>query len=84
MVLRDREDTSNRASDRLTALEREILTLFTSGSHTPRPPRRVATVRLPSGTPSTASKKNWRSRISRNSSYGPVRTGLLDDVVVGR
>ena len=28
---RDREDTSNRVSDRLTALERETLTLFTSG-----------------------------------------------------
>ena len=31
MVRRDREDTSNRASDRLTALERETLSLFASG-----------------------------------------------------
>ena len=31
MVRRDREDVSNRAADRLTALERETLALFASG-----------------------------------------------------
>ena len=31
LVRRDREDVSNRASDRLTALERETLALFATG-----------------------------------------------------
>ena len=84
LVSRDREDASNRVSDRLTALERETLTLFTSG----RSYTEIAEAR---GN-STVTVRNTLYRIQEKLGIKnkqelviwAVRNGLLDGVVVGR
>ena len=81
---RDREDASNLASDRLTALERETLTLFASG----RSYTEIAEAR---GN-STVTVRNTIYRIQEKLGVKnkqelviwAVRNGLLDDVAVGR
>ena len=83
MVRRDREDVSNRASDRLTALERETLTLFASG-------RSYTEIAAARGN-STVTVRNTLYRIQEKLGIGrkqelviwAVRNGLVDDVVVG-
>ena len=81
---RDREDASNRVSDRLTALERETLMLFASG----RSYTEIAEAR---GN-STVTVRNTIYRIQEKLGVKnkqelviwAVRNGLLDGVVVGR
>ena len=85
LVRRDREDhLQRRASDRLTALERETLTLFASG----RSYTEIAEAR---GN-STVTVRNTLYRIQEKLGVKnkqelviwAVRNGLLDDVAVGR
>ena len=84
LVRRNRDDTSNRATDRLTTRERETLTLFASG----RSYAEIAEVR---GI-STVTVRNTLYRIQdklgvkskQELVIWAVRNGLLDDVEVGR
>ena len=84
LVRRDRKDTSDRALDRLTALERETLTLFTCG-------RSYAEIAEARGN-STVTVRNTLYRIQEKLGVKnkqelviwAVRNGLLDDVAVGR
>ena len=83
MVRGDRELASRRATDKLTALERETLTLFASG----RSYTEIAEAR---GN-STVTIRNTLYRIQEKLGIGrkqelviwAVRNGLVDDVVVG-
>ena len=83
-VSRDREVASSRASDKLTALEWETLTLFASG--------RSYTVIAEARGNSTVTVRNTLYRIQgklgvKNKQelvIWAVRNGLLDDVEVGR
>ena len=84
LVSRDREDAPNRALDKLTALERETLTLFASG----RSYTEIAEAR---GN-STVTARNTLYRIQEKLGVKnkqelviwAVRNGLLDDMAVGR
>ena len=83
MVRGDRELASRQAPDKLTALERETLTLFASG----RSYTEIAEAR---GN-STVTVRNNLYRIQEKLGIGTkqelviwaVRNGLVDDVVVG-
>ena len=84
LVRRDREDTSNRALDRLTALERETLTMFATG-------RSYGEIAEARGN-SAVTVRNTLYRIQgklgvktkQELVIWAVRNGLLDDVIVGR
>ena len=84
MVRRDREDVSNRASDRLTALEREILMLFASG----RSYNEIAEAR----DRSSVTIRNTLYRIQDKLGLGSkqelviwaVQNDVIDDLAVGR
>ena len=84
MVRRDREDTSNRASDRLTALERETLTLFAAG----RSYTEIAEARGNSTVTIRNTLYRVQDKLGIKSKPGlviwAVRQGLVDDVEVGR
>ena len=84
LVRRQRDDTSNRASDRLTARERETLTLFASG-------RSYAEIAEARGN-STVTVRNTLYRIQdklgvrtkQELVIWAMRNGIVDDVEVGR
>ena len=84
LVRRDREDTSNRSLDRLTALARETLTLFASG-------RSYSEIGEARGN-SAVTVRNTLYRIQgklgvktkQELVIWAVRSGLVDDVEVGR
>ena len=84
MVRRDREDVSNRASDRLTALERETLALFAGG-------RSYAEIAEARGN-SSVTIRNTLYRIQdklgikskQELVIWAVRNDLVNDVAVGR
>ena len=84
LVRRDREDTPNRALDRLTALERETLTLFATG----RSSSEIAEAR--GNSPVTVRNTLYRIqgklgvKTKQELVIWAVRNGLLDDVIVGR
>ena len=83
MVRGERKRVSRRASDKLTALERETLTLFASG-------RSYAEIAA-SRSNSTVTVRNTLYRIQDKLGIGTkpelvvwaVRNGLVDDIVVG-
>lgn len=84
VVRRDRTDTLNRASDRLTALERKTLKMFAAG----RALKEIAEAR----SVSTVTVRNTLYRIQAKLGVKSkqelviwaVRNGLVDDVEVGR
>ena len=84
LVRRDREDTSNRALDRLTALERETLTMFASG----RSYSEIAEARGKSAVTVRNTLYRIQDKLGVKSKQElviwAVRNGLLDDVEVGR
>ena len=84
LVRRDREDTSNRALDRLTALERETLTMFASG----RSYSEIAEARGNSAVTVRNTLYRIQDKLGVKSKQElviwAVRNGLLDDVEVGR
>ena len=84
MVRRGGEDTSNRASDRLTALEWETLTLFASG----RSYNEIAEARDNSSVTIRNTLYRIQEKLGIKSKQElviwAVRNGLVDDVEVGR
>ena len=84
LVRRDREDTSNRALDRLTALERETLTMFASG----RSYSEIAEARGKSAVTVRNTLYRIQDKLGVKSKQElviwAVRNGLVDDVEVGR
>ena len=84
MVRRDREDVSNRASDRLTALERETLALFASGrSYTEiAEGRGKSTVTIRNTLYRMQDKLGIKSK--QELVIWAVRNDLVNDVAVGR
>ena len=84
MVRRVRELASRQASDELTALERETLTLFASGtSYTEiAEARGISTVTVRNTLYRIQDKLGVKTK--QELVIWAVRNGLLDDVVVGR
>ena len=84
LVRRGAEDTSNRASDRLTALEWETLTLFASG----RSYHEIAEARDNSAVTVRNTLYRIQDKLGIKSKQElviwAVRNGLVDDVEVGR
>ena len=84
MVRRDREDVSNRASDRLTALERETLALFASG----RSYAEIAEARGKSSVTIRNTLYRIQDKVGIKSKQElviwAVRNDLINDVAVGR
>ena len=84
MVRRDREDVSNRASDRLTALERETLALFASG----RSYAEIAEARGKSSVTIRNTLYRIQDKVGIKSKQElviwAVRNDLVNDVAVGR
>ena len=84
MVRRDREDVSNRASDRLTALERETLALFASG----RSYTEIAEARGKSSVTIRNTLYRIQDKLGIKSKQElviwAVRNDLVNDVAVGR
>ena len=84
MVRRDREDVSNRASDRLTALERETLALFAGG----RSYNEIAEARGKSSVTIRNTLYRIQDKLGIKSKQELViwamRNDLVNDVAVGR
>ena len=84
LVRRDREDVSNRASDRLTALERETLALFASG----RSYNEIAEARGKSSVTIRNTLYRMQDKLGIKSKQElviwAVRNDLVNDVAVGR
>ena len=84
MVRRDREDVSNRAADRLTALERETLALFASG----RSYNEIAEARGKSSVTIRNTLYRIQDKLGIKSKQELViwamRNDLVNDVAVGR
>ena len=84
LVRRGREDTSNRASDKLTELERETLTLFASGrSYTEIAKARGNSTVTIRGTIYRIQDK-LGIKTKQELVIWAVRNGIVDDVEVGR
>ena len=66
MAHRDREDTSNRASDKLTAVERETLTLFARGTSYNEIGEALGISTVKVRTPSTGYRTSWGSKRNRS------------------
>ena len=83
-VQRDREDVSNMASDRLTALERETLALFAGG----RSYNEIAQARGKSSVTIRNTLYRIQDKLGIKSKQGlviwAVRNDLVNDVAVGR